>query len=403
MQELRDAKFDDAAKEAASQLLECFWILRERDPELYQLIREREQVLREYFFDKCGYYLLVHKAFAKLEKIPDIPAPWMGFAELEQTRDYALLCCLLAYLELKGIDEQFLLSDLCEALPALYPDESESMAGAVSWEAYEWRKSLVRVLEFATGMGIINRVDGDLAGFAGSRDNEVLLEVPVVSRYLLRSYPKDLFQFDSAAELQKAEAAEEESALTGKARRHRIYRQLLLTPAFDRNEAREEDFLYLRNMRNRLREDIENHTPFSFELYENMAMLTVSEKKAHIRSFPDQRGISEVVLHLAAFVREQINAGKPYVSSDGTIALTEVQFDRWLAECGGLTGKGWSKEYREMLFPRLKQTVIRELESWKMLRREDETGLLVLLPVIGRTIGSYPKDYKEGEPANVSK
>ena len=68
-------KFDEEDREMAQALLEQYWIIREEQPELYQRLRRREQGLRNYFFDKCGFRLLVTRQFVKLEKIPARPAP----------------------------------------------------------------------------------------------------------------------------------------------------------------------------------------------------------------------------------------------------------------------------------------------------------------------------------------
>jgi len=147
--------FDHQAREAAEHLLEQFWILRDEEPEKYQAVREREQVLRTYFLDKPGFRLVLHRYFAKLEKIPAEPESWMGIQDFQQARDYAVLCCLLAYLEGKAVDEQFLLSELCEELRTFYPGED-----TLDWTHYEHRKSLVRVLRKAAELGIVKVVDG---------------------------------------------------------------------------------------------------------------------------------------------------------------------------------------------------------------------------------------------------
>lgn len=100
-------------------------------------LRRREQGLRNYFFDKCGFRLLVTRQFVKLENSG--PSGTLdGLPGLQQVRDYVLLCCLLAFLESKSLDEQFLLSDLCEALLSLYPEAPPEQDG-LRWETYEWR------------------------------------------------------------------------------------------------------------------------------------------------------------------------------------------------------------------------------------------------------------------------
>lgn len=387
-------KFDDDDREAAYYLLENFWILRDRQPEVYQLIHEREQKLRNYFSDKCGFQLIFNRQFAKLEKIPDKPESWMGVAGFQQCRDYALLCCLLAFLEEKSVDEQFLLSDLCETLLAVYPPDKETGELVINWESYEWRKSLVRVLTMAVDYGIVLRVDGDIAGFTSSAESEALFEVPITARYFLRSYPKDLHQYDSLDAIITAGVPEEDE-LTGRSRKQRVYKQLLLTPGFERHEAKEEDFLYLRNMRNRLREDIEDHTWFRFELYKDEALLTVpAEKRFQMTTFPDRTGMSSVMLHFAATVRDTMQSAEKKPGEKG-LALTPIEFDRLLDVCRRSVGSGWTKEYRDISSNKMANELLNQLTGWKMARRDVELDLIVLSPLLGRTIGVYPDDYRQ--------
>ena len=235
MNEKAENGFDERACEALGYLLGQFWILREKEPEKYQLVRDRERVLRGYLLDKLGLNLIVHRHFAKLEKVPVVPQVWMGIQEFSQPRDYALFCLLLAYLEGKTVEEQFLLSDLCEELQSTYPGEE-----GLNWTHYEHRKSLVRVLLKATDLGILKVVDGDIEGFGFNEGQEVLYEVPVVSRYFMRSYPKDIFKYHDREEILKAEWDRGyDEALQ---RRHRVYRQLFLTPAIHSRGAEDPDF-----------------------------------------------------------------------------------------------------------------------------------------------------------------
>ena len=384
-------KFDDEDREAALHLLENYWIVRDKNPEIYQLIRQREQALRSYFADKCGFQLIVNRQFIKLEKLPAKPASWMGFGALQHPRDYALLCCLLAFLEEKSIDEQFLLSDLCEGMLAIYPPDEQTGEPKISWESYECRKSLVRVLTLACDYRVVTKVDGDIAGFMNSADSEALFEVPLMSRYFLRSYPRDLCQYNTLEELLASEHADD-NELTGRIRKHRVYRELYLTPGYERYEAKEDDFLYLRNMRNRLREDLEDHSLFKFELYKDIAMLTVpGDRRFQLTAFPDRSGMSGVMLHFAAVVRDYWSADMAVTGQE--LTFTPVEFDRLVEKCRKATGSGWTKEYRDMTLTRLTKELLAALVDWKMARLNDELGLIVLSPLLGRTIGVYPSDY----------
>lgn len=390
--------FDEVAKEAAEYLLQQFWILRDKEPEKYQLVREREHALRNYFLEKLGYRFILHRYFAKLEKIPVYGETWMGIQDFKNPRDYAIFCCLLAYLEGKSVDEQFLLTELCEELQSLYPE-----AEGLDWTHYEHRKSLVRVLQFAKEMEILKAVDGNVEEFRLGEDYEVLYEVSVFSRYFMRSYPKDLSQFQSKEEILEAEWSTMENEQSGVKRRHRVYRQLYLSPVMYKKDGQDKDFLYLRNYRNRIEEDIERHTDFQFELYKNAAMLTLGERKARFDLFPNNKAICDIALHFAKIVRRKRKEEEIPLQSDGSLRLTWIDFEGWVEICKGEFGKGWTKQYREATIPEISKDLLSLLIEWKMASKDAETNTVFLKPLIARIIGKYPKDFVTKDKKEVKK
>ncbi|HBE76513.1 MAG TPA: TIGR02678 family protein [Firmicutes bacterium] len=389
MAEAQNAAFDEAAREALALLLDNYWIFREEQPEQYQLVRQYETLLRNYFFEKCGWRLLQHPQFYKLEKIPARPESWMGIVDFQHPRDYALLCTVMAFLEEKSVDEQFLLSELCESILALYPHEAESVEN-LNWENYDHRRSLVRGLKYAVDTGLVRLVDGDGEQFAMRRDSEALYEVTLMSRYFLRSYPKDLHQYSGMHDLQSSEHFDEE-ALTGTGRRVRVYRHLLLTPSYNAAEARAEDFLYLRTMNKRLAEELESHIGLQLELYKDCAMLISTERNSWCKQiFPlPQNGLHAVMLHFARFCRDE-----RCVSPDWQDILTLFELEKLVERCRKLYGSGWTKEYREMGPSKLVITLLQELISWKMADSDPETKLIELRPPFWRLIGRYPENYQ---------
>lgn len=388
MVESRGLVFDEHAQEALILLLERYWILREEQPEQYLLIRQYEPLLRAYLFDKCGWRLIQHPQFYKLEKIPSEPESWMGISDFQQPRDYALLCCLMAFLEEKSMEEQFLLSDLCESILAVYPHDAQEEQ-RLNWENYDHRRSLVRALKFAGEAGLIRPVDGDSEHFAMHRESEVLYEATLLARYFLRLYPKDLHQYQSLQDLQSAEHFDEE-AETGAGRRIRVYRQLLLTPAYNAADARPEDFAYLRAMHKRLRDELESHIGLQLEVYKDCALLTSAERIGWSQQlFPfQQSGIHAVILHLADFCRER-RQSRP----DWPETFSPVEFEKLMEECRGARGSGWTKEYRELGVSRLATVLTRELSGWKLAAVDPETGFIGLRPPFWRLAGRYPDDY----------
>ncbi|WP_277679050.1 TIGR02678 family protein [Gracilibacillus dipsosauri] len=375
-------EFDEQMQEALSILFEQFWVLRAKEPVSYQLIREREKVLKRYVAEKFGFDLIVHQHFIKLEKIPVDAKAWMGIQDFQASQDYAIFCCGLAFAEKRSVEEQFLLSDLAEDIQDMYPGEF-----SLDWTNYQHRKSLVRMLKKMVELDIIRAVDGDIELFATDEEQEVLYEVTVYARYFMRAYPDDLFRYEKMEEIIESEWVRHQDDM----RRKRVYRKLMFSPVVYRESDHDLDFSYIRNYRNRLRDDIEEHTPFQLEVFKNMALLTLPERKQRYTLFPDQKAIMSIALHFQRHLMENID----YYTIDefGEIQMTHQQFHQLVEKVKADYGHGWSKKYRDMSYPRIAEELLALYQEWEMTEIDSETSILVLRPAIGRMIGDYPADY----------
>lgn len=376
--------FDEKAKTAFHLLLERFWILREREPELYQLIREREKVLKRYIDDKFGFDLIVHQHFIKLEKLPVEAKSWMGMQKFQEPRDYAMFCCALAFTESCMVEEQFLLSDICEEIKDTYPGEF-----SIDWTNYDHRRSLVRVMKQLEEYSVIRPVEGKIEHFSMDVEQEVLYEATIYARYFMRSYPRDLSEFHTRDEILETEWERHQTDY----RRKRVYRQLILAPVVYRTEENDDDFLYIRNYRNRLRDDLEEHTMFRLEIFKNAAILVAEEKKQEFTLFPDQKAITDVAIHFATYFQKNLDSFN--WDDFDCIRLTETMFEEMMTDVHKQYGKGWSKQYREGPISQTKNDLIRLLLDWEMLEMEEETRAYVIKPLLGRISGFYPKDWEE--------
>ncbi len=388
-EQLTRSGFDEIAKTAARYLLEQFWVLRDREPEQYMQIRNREQALRKWFLEKTGLRLIVHRYFAKLEKVPAEAFPWMGMQEFQQPRDYVLFCCLLAFLEGRAVEDQFLLSMLCEELVVLYPAKDE-----LDWNNYEHRKALVRVMHRGAELGLLQAVDGEVDQFSQG-DTEVLYEVKPVARYFLRSFSRGITDLGSPADILASELATDATDR----RRHHIYRQLLFCPAMQSSGSQDADFLYLRNYRNRLRDDLEANFDLQFELYRNVAMLTLPERWGGHHCFPDDKTISTIAVQFAGLAREKREAEAIELQYNGSILLPPSIFVAWVAECAQRYASGWSKQYRELEISAVAKDLLNLLVEWQFASINSENGIISLLATLARYKGDYPADFtvQEGE------
>ena len=355
-------------RQAAQILMENRWVTRKDMPEEYLLIRRLERPLRHFFRDRCGWPLLVTAQFYKLEKIPAQAQSFMGLAPMQSREDYVLLACVLAFLEEYETGGQFLLGELAEALLSYYPEDA--FTSKLNWEDYSWRKALIRVLKFLAEEKIINIVDDESEGFvsAGLKDGvmggEALYEVTSLSRYFLRSFPKELQYYSSLQELAEADFFTEntEEAQAARQRRQRLYRSLLLTPVLYKGED-PLDFLYLRNRRERFINDLSDYLGLHYELYQNAALAVSHEQNTWFRDiFPAKfRGLHDIMLHLSHYLRQLPKE---------TLAHPFSQ-EEWLEHLSALaeaTRSGWTKEYREMKQERLSRELLAEMQAWGMAR-----------------------------------
>ncbi|MCG1029621.1 TIGR02678 family protein [Virgibacillus halodenitrificans] len=374
--------FDEKTQEALGILFEQFWILRAEEPETYQLLREREKGLKRYVSEKFGFDLIVHQHFIKLEKIPVDPKSWMGIQDFITPQDYAILCCGLAFTERRSVDEQFLLSDITEDIKDMYPDEFP-----LDWTNYQHRKALVRALKKMVDLHIIKSVDGDINMFASNEEQEVLYEVTVYARYFMRSYPDDLFQYQTTQEILDSEWQRHQADT----RRKRVYRKLMFSPVVYRESEDDPDFGYIRNYRNRLRDDLEEHTPFRLEVFKNAAFMVLPDRKQRYTLFPDQKAIMNVALHVQAYMREHMDSYE--LNSMGEIKITSAEFTQLIEAVKNLYGHGWSKKYRDMTYAATAGELLQLYKEWEMASMEEENGMIILKSAIARMVGHYPNQY----------
>lgn len=382
MEPVQHLEFDEKAIEGLELLLHEFWILRAANPAEYQLIREREKVLRRYLDDKFGLLLIVHQHFIKLEKIPVTPEEWMGLGTFIEKRDYILFSYAMAFLEDKSVGEQFLLSELAEEISHYY-GEGEG----VDWTIYTHRKSLIRTIKTMTDLSLMKTVDGNIQQFDHDQEQEVLYETTIYSKYFIRSFPKDLTKFKNWQELLHEDWNDHQED----ERRKRVYRQLFFSPGVHRNSAGDADFTYLRTFRNRMIEEIEKHSRFKLRLYKNTALLTSAEPNYRYDYFPDTKAVTDIILHLSHYLYENRSSYTPLESGD--LLMTAGDFDQLLSNVKEKYGSGWAKKYREAAIDSIRNDCLAAMRSWMMVEMDEVSSMIYIRPLLRLLAGDYPDDY----------
>ena len=177
----------------------------------------------------------------------------MGIQDFQEPMDYAIFCCALSFIEGKAVEEQFLLSELCQEIQRDYTGDFP-----LDWTLYTHRKSLIRAVKVLMNFQLIQTIDGDIGRFDHNEEQEVLYEATTYSRYFMRTYPDDFSSFHHWNEL----LTEDWKLNQEDERKKRVYRKLFFSPGLQRRNQQDPDFLYIRNYRNRLAEDIEKHSDY---------------------------------------------------------------------------------------------------------------------------------------------
>ncbi|AEM78271.1 TIGR02678 family protein [Thermoanaerobacter wiegelii] len=381
--------------EELQMLLENFWILRE-DRENFNKIRDAENKIKPFVEEKLGYRLIINPYIVKLEKVPSDVEEWMGIDAFQTPMDYAFLCLLLAFLEDKGPEDQFVLSNITEYIEAQYdgPDK-------VDWTLFQHRKSLVRVLNFAVDIGIIKIDDGDHERFSESEDTEVLYENTGISRYFLRSFNREITE-----DMKIEDFLQEDLNLSNPKdaviqRRHRVYRKLILSPSVYSEGPDDQDFMYIKNYRNTIAKDLEEYLDAKLHLHKTSAFVLFNDNKYLKSYFPDKnKNISDIMLQVNKIIRQMIEDGKLAYNPDDTIDITEAEFINIILKVKERFSDGWYKSYREMSEKQLIEEVIENMESFKMIKRVEELHSIKILPMAAKLIGEYPPDFEKGEGAD---
>lgn len=205
----------------------------------------------------------------------------------------------------------------------------------------------------------------------------------------MRSYPDELFRFDTVQGLLE----EEWKRQPDDQRRKRVYRKLMLSPFVYRESADDPDFAYIRNFRNRLRDDFEQHTPFRLEVFKNVAMLTIPEAKRRYTLFPDSKGLMDVCLHVMAEIRSKQE--QLAITEYGEVRMPIASFEQIVRETKEQMGHGWAKKYREERVSEVARLVIDKWKEWEMAEWDEELNVVTIRPGAARAVSVYPKDYLE--------
>ncbi|MDE7178384.1 MAG: TIGR02678 family protein [Lachnospiraceae bacterium] len=372
--------------EAVRALIENCWIDKKKDKELYTKVRRELSKCQKFFREQLGWTIINNEQILKAEKIPAHAESFMGITDFIESRDYCLFCAVLAFLEDKEEQEQFLLSELVDMLELQLKGVLD-----VNWTSFTQRKSLVRVLQFCENMRLLEAYEGSSDNIGSGIGQEILYENTGLSRYMAVNFAYSIADFQSWEDFENRQI-EESEADRGHYRINRVYRQLVAAPALYWSRADNPDSIYLKNQRQWIQKNISEYLGGYLHIHKNAAFLVMDEEECFGERHPREAMLPELVLILCRLIREKVETGVWEERQDECIVVSQKEFQAELHNCRDRYGQAWSKEYREMEDTKLLTTVISYMKSWMMIEECDEE--IVIYPAAGKTTGNYPADFQ---------
>lgn len=369
-------------------LLENYFIIKERNRELYYDVKDNVDEYKDFINESLSYDLIIKEDFIKLEKIPGVPEEWMGIKDFSEIKEYIFLMIILMFLEDKNKEEQFILSNITEYIENNYPDEK------IDWTIFKNRKSLIIVIKLLIEIGLIRRNDGNEEDFSKSEDGEVLYESTGISRYMVRKFTKDIYNSENYKDLLN-DVWEGVSSDKGIIRKNRVYRRILLSPVVYNDKDDDSDYEYIKNYRNYIKNTFEKYLEWNIHVHRNGTLVTLNNQNGVKDTFPNGKGESTIILFLSKKIRKLLNEKALELKENDTIEISEAEFKELLLSVREEDGHGFTKSLRECSEEFFINSIKNYMRKFSMLKTNDNT--IIIMPLIGKIVGNYPKDYKVGE------
>lgn len=374
--------------ELLKTLLDNYIIIKEDNRDLYYDIKDNLKSFKTFIQEKLGYDILTHQDFIKLEKFPGRVHGWMGIDSFEEKLDYCLFILLIMFLEDKGKEEQFVLSQLIEYVTLNFEEDN------LDWTVYSNRKAIIRVLKFALKLKIMKVNDGDEDNFANNVSAEVLYENTGLSKYIVRSFPMDITEAKSYKDFINF-AWKDIDDNRGALRRNRVYRDIVMSPVLYNEGSEDQDFYYLKNFKGIIENDIEKYLSWKLHVHKDAALIVLEEQERINTYFPYNSAISDIALCLNKLIVDKLKDKEMNINENSNIELSRDEFKKLLSELRNSKSHGWSKEYRECNDMYLYEGIINYMKGYNMLFEKEDK--IIIRPIVGKIIGDYPKNFNEKE------
>ncbi len=365
-------------------LLDRLWVRRDEDRDLFYQVRRKLPDLRRALREQFGWELICTERVIRLVKEPAKADAAFGISDFCEISDYCLLCGVLLMLEDKDDGQRFLLSELTQAVSAYV----KPYLPELTWERYQCRTSLVRVLQYAEQVGLLRSCEGESNGFAAHQEQEVLYENTGLCRYFSVNFHRDITRYHSVADFE-APPEDGPDQARGAWRTYRVYRQLALAPGVYWDDPADPVYAYIKNQRSAIQRNLDDLIGGKLQVYHNGSFFLPEDGTPCGECFPRDQMLSDVLLLLSERLSEKISCGCFSRSPDDRVHLTRQAFSSELEAVRQENLSQWGKTTAERDLSALTQDVLGELCHWGFACVEDD--IVTLNPGIALWQGMYPK------------
>ena len=174
-----------------------------------------------------------------------------------------------------------------------------------------------------------------------------------------------------------------------------------MSPAVYNEGVDDADYLYIKNYRNMIQNDIEKYFQSEFHVHKNGAFLVLNDDKNYKNTFPENKAISDIVLQMNKMIVEKIERDSLDKAENDIITISKQYFDRLVKEVRDNYVLGWSKEYREMKVDKLCDEVMKYMRDFSMIQIDENFNEVKIMPLVGKIIGKYPVDFAKTQEEGV--
>ncbi|HBY21453.1 MAG TPA: TIGR02678 family protein [Clostridiales bacterium] len=368
-------------------LLENRWVVRAKDTDLYYKVKNKVDDYKDFIKEKLGYSLIINPRFIKLEKKPGAAECFMGIGDFDSIMEYVFFTIMIMFLEDKGAEEQFILSQLTDYVQSKYEGSEK-----IDWTIYTHRRRLIKTLRYCSEQYLIRVTDGDDTEFINSDAGEVLYENTGLSKYFVNRFSENILGYNSWEDFEKG-SHEDMNIDKGIFLRNRVYRKVFMSPVVYNKGTDDIDYLYIKQHKSVLENDIQKFLDSDFHVHKNGAMILLNENKRYKEVFSSEKNISDIVLQINYEIRERIKNKQFTPKENDVITVSTLQFETLIEDVRNKNNTGWGKSYREMRIGQIIDEVKVYMYYFSFINIKEDEKEIEILPLSYKIVGRYSEGF----------